>query len=147
VHFTFTAVDTAGNPSTPAGGSTVTVTITPVAPADGALNVIVNGPVSSTKTSKALVGKVTNTGTTTFTVCDTDFTWNVTVNGAPTGSVTMPAACATLGPGASHRFKATWTYPAGSVATGNTVVFTGTVNVAGDPTPGDNTDTETRTAK
>jgi hypothetical protein len=143
VTFTFNATDTAS-----LTGNTSTATVNIAAPInDGSLNVIVNGPVSSTKTSKALVGKVTNTGNTTFTVCDTNFSWVVTVNGAPTGSVTMPAACATLSPGASHRFKATWNYPAGSVATGDTVVFQGTVNIAGDPTPGDNTDMETRTAK
>jgi Putative Ig domain len=128
--------------------ASLTLHVNPPPQNDGALDVIVNGPVSSTKTSKALVGKVTNTGQTTFQVCNTDFTWVVTVNGTTTGSVTMPSACATLGPGASKRFKATWTYPAGSVATGDTVVFTGSVNVAGDPTPADNTNiTETRIAK
>jgi hypothetical protein len=113
---------------------------------DGALDVIVNGPVASTKTSKAFVGKVTNTGTTSFQVCDTDISVVVTVNGTPTGTVAGTGACATLGPGASKRFKLTWTYD-GSVSTGNTVVFAGTLNVPGDPTPGDNLDTESRTAK
>jgi large repetitive protein len=142
--FQYNATDTAN-----LTGNTGTVTVNIAAPVvnDGSLDVIVNGPVSSTKTSKALVGKVTNTGTSTFQVCDTNFVWDVTVNGTSKGQVTMPAACATLGPGASHRFKATWTYAAGDVATGDQVVFTGTVNITGDPTTGDNTATETRTAK
>jgi hypothetical protein len=124
--------------------ASIPLTVTPPPANDGALDVIVNGPLSSTKTSKALVAKVTNTGTTTFQVCDTDIEPNWVV---PTGSVTMPAACATLGPGASKRFKATWTYGAGGLTPGQVVNITGTVTVTGDQTPADNTDTETRTAK
>jgi hypothetical protein len=126
--------------------ATLSLSVAPPPVNDGALDVIVNGPVASTKTSKAFVGKVTNTGTTSFQVCDTDISVAVTVNGAPTGSVAGTGACATLGPGSSKRFKLTWTYD-GSVASGDTVVFAGTLNVPGDPTPGDNLDTESRTAK
>jgi hypothetical protein len=139
-----TATDTDSPPET--ATATLSLTVTPPPVNDGALDVIVNGPVASTKTSKAFVGKVTNTGTTSFQVCDTDISVAVTVNGAPTGSVAGTGACATLGPGSSKRFKLTWTYD-GSVASGDTVVFAGTLNVPGDPTPGDNLDTESRTAK
>jgi hypothetical protein len=113
---------------------------------DGALAVIVNGPVASTKTSKNFVAKVTNTGTGPLEVCDTDIHVVVTVNGTGTGTAAGTGVCATLGPGASKRFKMTWTYD-GSVATGDTVVFVGTLDVPGDPSPGDNIATESRTAK
>jgi hypothetical protein len=121
--------------------ASIPLTVTPPPSNDAALDVIVNGPLSSTKTSKALVAKVTNTGTTTFQVCDTDISWAV-----PTGSVSMPAACATLGPGASKRFKATWNYDAG-LTSGQVVDITGTVTVAGDTNTTNNSNTETRTVK
>jgi large repetitive protein len=237
VTFPFTAVDTAGNPSTPAGGSTVTVTITPIphvaittsslpnaqegqpysatlaatggttpytwsatglpanlavdpstgvisgTPAagtagtysigvtvtdsdvtpetatatlsltvvpppvnDGSLAAVVHGPVRSAVTSKSFAGKVTNTGTNTFTVCDTDISWVVTVNAAPTGTVSSTTpGCVSLAPGGSTSFKYSWSYDS-SVAKGNTVVFTGTLSVAGDPTPTDNTSSVTKIA-
>jgi hypothetical protein len=144
VTFQYNATDTSANVSTSPGTVTVHIVGQVV---DGALDVIVNGPVASTKTSKAFVGKVTNAGTGTLHVCDTDFSWAVTVNGTPTGSVAGTGACADLGPGASKRFKFTWTYPAGSVVTGDAVSITGTLNVAGDVNAGNNSDTETRTAK
>jgi len=148
VTFQYNATDTATPPNTSTSPGTVTVHIGAPPVNDGALNLIVNGPVASTKTSKAFVGKVTNTGTTTFQVCDGDISpLVVTVNGSPTGTAAGTGACATLGPGASHRFKLTWNYPAGSVTAGSTVVFAGTLNVSGDPSPGDNFDTESRTAK
>jgi len=109
---------------------------------DGALDVIVNGPVSSTKTSKNFVGKVTNTGTGTLTVCDTDVAWTV-----PTGSVTGTGACADLGPGASKRFKFTWTYGAGGLTPGQSVTIAGDLNVNGDVNQGNDTDSATRTVK
>jgi large repetitive protein len=133
--FTVQVMDSLGATDT----ADLSITVTPPVVTDAALDVIVNGPLSSTKTSKALVGKVTNTGNSTIQVCDTNFSCTV-----PTGSVTMPAACARLGPGASKRFKATWDYGSG-LTPGQVVDITGTVTITGDPTP--NTDTETRTAK
>jgi hypothetical protein len=144
VTFQYNATDTSNNVSLSPGTVTVNIVGQVV---DGALDVIVNGPVSSSKTSKAIVGKVTNAGTGTLHVCDTDFSWAVTVNGTPTGSVAGTGACSDLGPGASKRFKFSWTYPAGSVVTGDAVSITGTLNVAGDVNAGNNSDTEARTAK
>jgi len=109
---------------------------------DGALDVIVNGPVSSTKTSKNFVGKVTNTGTSTLTVCDDDIVWTVSP-----GSVTGTGACADLAPGASKRFKFTWTYGAGGLTSGQSVTITGDLNVDGDVNQGNDTDSATRTVK
>ena len=139
-----TATDVDSPPET--ATTTLSLTVTPPPVNDGALDVIVNGPVASTKTSKAFVGKVTNNGTTTFEVCDTDIGVAVTVNGTPTGPVAGTGACATLGPGASKRFKLTWTYGA-ALAPGDAVTFTGLLNVPGDPTPGNNADSEDRVAK
>jgi hypothetical protein len=118
--------------------------VTPPPTNDGALNVIISGPLRSATDHKTVVGKVTNTGMTTFTICGTDITWTV-----PVGSVTQDTGCATLGPGASKRFRNTWSYDAQVVA-GQSYTVTGsalTGPLAGDPTPGDNTDMETRTAK
>ena len=112
------------------------------------MDVIVNGPTSSNKTSKSLVAKVTNEGTSTIEVCDTDITWDIEVDGVnSTGSVSEPADCKTLGPGASTRFKATWTYGAGEVATGAVVNYMATVTVPDDFDASNNTDSEIRTAK
>jgi hypothetical protein len=95
-----------------------------------------------------LVAKVTNEGTSSITVCDTDISWDIEVNGVnTTGSVSEPAACKTLGPGASTRFKATWTYGAGEVTTGAVVNYMATVTVANDFNAANNTDSEIRTAK
>jgi hypothetical protein len=112
------------------------------------MDVIINGPTSSTKNSKSLVAKVTNEGTSTITVCDTDISWDIEVNGVnTTGSVSEPASCNTLGPGASTRFKATWNYGAGEVTTGAVVNYMATVTVANDFDAANNTDSEIRTAK
>jgi hypothetical protein len=150
VTFGFSATDTAGNVS--ATTATGTVTITPVeSPAqnDGSIAVVVHGPVRAAAGDKTVSAKVTNTGSTTFTVCDTDISWDITVNGSPTTGAVAPtkAACVDLGPGSKHMFKYVWTFGAGEVNPGATASFTATVNIAGDPTPADNTATETATAK
>jgi hypothetical protein len=51
--------------------------------------------------------------------------------------------CVTLGPGASKRFRFSWTHDA-TVVSGATVVFTGTVTVPNDNNSANNSDTETR---
>jgi hypothetical protein len=140
--FTVQVMDSLGATDT----ADLSITIAPPVVNDFALDVIVNGPVASTKASKNFVGKVTNAGTGTLEVCDTDITVIVTVNGNPTGSTAGTGACATLGPGASKRFKLTWTYGAGVLTPGDAVSFAGALNVPGDPTPGNNVDTEDRIA-
>jgi hypothetical protein len=237
--FTFTAVDTVGNPSTPVGGSTVTVTIVPVphvaisttslpgasegvpytatltatggtppymwsatglptglsvdpatgvisgTPASGSagsynvavtvtdsdspaemanatlsltvgvppacdafMDVIVGG-VRSAASATRFVDKVTNVGTGPCTVSDTNIANTITVNGTPTtGSVAaLNPGTFTLGPGASKRFRFSWTHGVGEVTPGATVVFQATVTVPGDTITANNSDTETRTAK
>jgi hypothetical protein len=146
VTFQYNATDTSGNVSASPGTVTVNIIGQVI---DGSLDVIVSGPTRTAAGDKTIVGKVTNLGTGPLTVCDTDIAWAITVNGAPTtGSVTPKnAGCSTLGPGSSHRFRFTWTFGAGEVSAGVVVDYTGTVNVAGDVNAGNNTDTETRTAK
>jgi hypothetical protein len=96
----------------------------------------------------SVVAKVTNAGTSTITVCDTDIAWDIEVNGVDTtGSVSEQAGCKTLGPGAPSRFKASWTYGAGEVTPDATVSYTATVSVAGDINATSNTDVEVRIAK
>jgi hypothetical protein len=112
-------------------------------------DVIVNGPVTSTKTSKSFVFKVTNLGNTPTTITDADISRSVSINGTAAGSVSLSGVPVTIGPGASKRLKLVWSYDA-LLATGDTVVFNACVNVAGDtspPNPDNNCDSETRTAK
>jgi hypothetical protein len=142
--FTVMVTDSDVTPETATANLSITVAPPPVN--DGSLAAVVHGPVRSAVTSKSFAGKVTNTGTSTFSVCDTDISWVVTVNGAPTGSVSsLTPGCVSLAPGGSTSFKYSWSYDS-SVAKGNTVVFTGTLSVAGDPTPGDNTSSVTKIA-
>ena len=61
--------------------------------------------------------------------------------------MTEPASCKSLGPGASTRFKATWTYGAGEVTSGAVVNYMATVTVANDFKAANNTGSEIRTAK
>jgi hypothetical protein len=115
---------------------------------DVAMDAIVKGPTRTAAGDKALVAAVTNVGTSTVEVCDIDISWDIDVNGIPTtGSVNEPAACNTLGPGASAKFKATWTYGAGEPGAGALVSYTATVIVASDFNTTNNSDTELRTAK
>ena len=134
----------------PAGmcsNDTATVNVTVALP-DASGLVIVNGPVSHTKTSKAFVFKVSNVGTAPMTITESNITpTGVTVNGTATGTVTVSPFTKTLNPGASTRVKLDWSYGAGALATGNTVVFSACVNVAADPITSNNCDTETATAK
>jgi hypothetical protein len=142
--FTLQVCDTSNACST----DSVVITVHPQPVVDASMNAIINGPTRTAAGDKALVAKVTNLGTGPLLVCDTDISWAITVNGTPTtGNVSEPAACSTLSPGGSHRFKATWTYGAGEPGVGATVVYTATVSVANDSNAGNNSDTETRTAK
>jgi K319L-like, PKD domain len=109
--------------------------------------VIVNGPVSSTKTSKSFVFQVTNFGVTPITFDESNITSSVDVNGTPTGSVTVNPFTKTLNPGASTRVKLVWSYPAGSLVEGDAVVFHACLSLPGDPDPADDCDDETATAK
>jgi Calx-beta domain/K319L-like, PKD domain len=110
--------------------------------------VIVNGPVSSTKTSKAFVFKISNFGMVSITVDPaTDITGSVDVNGTETGIVTPNSGTKTLSPGASTRVKLVWSYSAGSLATGDSVVFHACMNLPGDIDPTNNCDDQTATAK
>ena len=66
---------------------------------DAAGTVIVNGPTSTRKTSKAFVIEVRNTGTAPLTVSSTDVDASVSVNGTETGSVTVDPAHEDAEPG------------------------------------------------
>jgi hypothetical protein len=128
---------------------TATVTVNAVfAPLTDATGIVIlNGPVSSTKTIKAFVFKVTNVGMTPITLnLATDISSTVDVNGAPTGSVTMSPGTKTLSPGASERVKLSWSYPTGSLAPGDAVAFHACANAAGDIDATNNCDDATRTA-
>ena len=84
--FQLTVTDNDGATDT----DTVVVTVNappPVVDATG--TVIVNGPTSTRKTSKAFVVEVRNTGTAPLTVSSTDVDASVSVNGTETGSVTV----------------------------------------------------------
>jgi hypothetical protein len=137
------------DPSNACDTDSVTVNVTaPITVADASIDAIINGPTKSRGSSKALVAKVTNLGTAPLTVCGTDVTWAITVNGTPTsGSVAVASGCKTLAPGASTRLKATWTYGGSEVTSGASVSYTAHVGVAGDVDAGNDSDTETATAK
>ena len=83
--FELTVTDNDG--ATDTDSVTVTVNAPPMIDATGV--VIVNGPVSSTKTSKSFVYKVTNVGTTPITINESNITSSVDVNGLLTGSVAV----------------------------------------------------------
>jgi hypothetical protein len=119
----------------------VTAVVVPVFDASGL--VIVNGPVKAGQTAKTYVFKVTNTGNQTLTINPTtDITGTVTINGTANGSVSSLTGTKTLSPGSSARFRLRWTGTT-ALATGDTVVFSASVTVAGDPTPADNSDSAT----
>jgi hypothetical protein len=144
-NFTVMVTDSDSTPET--ATANLSITIAPMQVTDGALTAVVHGPVRSAVTSKGIAGKVTNVGTSTFTVCDTNISWVVTVQGTGTGSVTSNSpSCVSLAPGGSTSFKYTWSYPAGSVVKGNTVVFTGTLSVTGDLNPSNDTSMVTKVA-
>jgi hypothetical protein len=128
--------------------STDTVTIHVQAPPmiDASGDVIVNGPVSHTKTSKNFVFKVSNVGTTSITINPGDITSSVDVNGTTTGSVSVAGLPVTIGPGASKRLKLSWSYGSALVG-GETVDFNACVNMTGDIDTSNDCDTATVTAK
>jgi hypothetical protein len=113
---------------------------------DAALDVIVNGPVSHTKTSKSFVLKVTNLGNQAQTITASDISTDVTVGGVSTGTVSVAGLPVTLNPGASKRLKAVWTYGSALVG-GETVEFNACVNLTGDIDTNNDCDTATVTAK
>jgi len=130
------------------GTDSVTINVNPPPMPDATGVVIVNGPVSSSKTSKSFVFKLTNVGATAITVNESNITEeSVSVNGTATGSVAVGSFTKTLNPGASTRVKLSWSYPAGSLLTGDTVVFHACVDVAGDIDPTNNCDDQSATAK
>jgi hypothetical protein len=136
VTFQLTVTDQAGKTST----DSVTITAAVIVVSDASGQVIVNGPVKAGQTAKTYVFKVTNTGNQTLTINPTtDIAGTVTINGTANGSVSSLTGTKTLSPGSSARFRLRWTGTT-ALATGDTVVFSATVTVAGDPTPADNTD-------
>jgi archaellum component FlaG (FlaF/FlaG flagellin family) len=123
---------------------TINVQAPPIVDASGQL--IVNGPVTSAKTSKSFVFKVTNMGSSPLTINAGDVSASVDVNGTTTGSVSVSGLPTTLGPGASKRLKLVWSYDS-LLATGDTVVFNACVNVTGDIDTTNDCGSATRTAK
>jgi Calx-beta domain/K319L-like, PKD domain len=123
----------------------VTVPGEPLLDATGV--VIVNGPVTSAKTSKSFVFKVSSVGMAPITFNESNITSSVDVNGLLTGSVAVNPFTKTLTPGASTRVKLSWSYPAGSLATGDSVTFHACVNLTGDIVPTNDCDDATATAK
>jgi hypothetical protein len=145
--FTFTLeVCDEANPVSLCNTDTVVVTVL-VGVTEASGIVIVNGPVSSTKTSKLFVFKVANIGMTPITLdFATDITSSVDVNGVPTGSVVVNPGTKTLTGGTSTRVKLSWSYPAGSLVAGDAVVFHACVNLPGDIDPTNNCDDAAATA-
>jgi hypothetical protein len=131
----------------PLGGDSVTINVLAPPMIDATGVVILNGPVSSTKTSKSFAFKVTNVGMTPITVTESNITSSVDVNGVLTGSVAVNPSTKTLTPGASTRVKLAWSYAAGSLVAGDSVVFHACVNLAGDIVTTNNCDDATVTAK
>jgi hypothetical protein len=136
----------AGDPDQMCDTASVTISVLAPPMIDASGQVIVNGPVSHTKTSKNFVFKVTNVGTTSITINSGDITSSVDVNGTTTGSVSVAGLPVTIGPGASKRLKLSWSYGSALVG-GETVVFNACVNLTGDIDPLNNCDSATVTAK
>jgi large repetitive protein len=145
-NFTVMVTDSDSPAETATAALSINVTVLPAC--DASMNVIVGG-VRSGASGKTFVAKVTNVGTASCTVSDTDIANAITVNGAPTtGSIApLNPGTFTLGPGASKRFRFHWTYGAGEVTPGATVVFSSTVTAAGDANAANNSESETRIAK
>jgi hypothetical protein len=131
------------------GTDTDSVTISvnaPPAVVDASGSVIVNGPTSSTKTSKTFVVVVTNTGTSPLTVSPADVDGEVLVNGSPLGSIAPKTSSSkTLSPGAKTRFRFQWSYT--GLTAGATVEYDACVGVAGDINAGNDCGSVTVTAK
>jgi K319L-like, PKD domain len=144
--FTLEVCDEA-NPAVLCDTDTVMITVVPELVTDATGAVIVNGPVSSTKTSKNFVFKWANVGMAPITFNESNITSSVDVNGTPTGSVAVNPFTKTLTPGASTRVKLVWSYAAGSLVAGDSVVFHACLNLAGDIDPTNNCDDATVTAK
>jgi hypothetical protein len=125
---------------------TVTIHVQPII-IDTTAFVIVNGPVSSTRTSKPFVFKVINFGMVPITIDASDVTSTVDVNGTQTGAVSVNRFTKTLNPGASTRVKLVWSYAAGDLATGDAVVFHACLHLPGDIDPTNDCDDATETAK
>jgi len=115
---------------------------------DATAELILNGPTRSAATKKGFVVRVTNLGMGPITIDPaTDTSAVVTVNGSPAGSVELKSTNSkTLGPGARTRFRYQWNLE-GSLLPGDTVVYSGTVSLADDADPGNNTDSATATAR
>ena len=151
VTFQFNATDGVSTGNT----ATVTVTIVPVQAVviDDQVNAIAGNPRSATD-HKTIVAKVTNLGTGTWHVCDTDISWTILV-GTPgmdlPGDTTtaLNPACVDLGSGASKRFRFSWNYgTALTTHVGETALLTASVPVrAGDTNTANNTDTEQQVVK
>jgi hypothetical protein len=126
----------------------VTINVNALPMIDATGEVIVNSPVSTSKTRKSFVYKVTNIGTTPITLnFATDISGSVDVNGTTTGSVSVNPGTKTLSPGSSTRVKLVWSYPAGSLVGGDTVVFHACANLAGDIDTTNDCDDATFTVK
>ena len=108
---------------------------------------IVNGPVSSRKTSYSFTFEVRNIGMTPITVNAGDIVPSVEVNGTPTGTVSVSGLPVKISPGAKKKLKLNWSYSAGAVATGDSVVFNACVNVASDIVTSNDCDSASTTAK
>jgi YVTN family beta-propeller protein len=115
----------------------VTITVNPPPPLiDATGMVLLNGQVTSAKTSKSFIFKVSNVGLVPITLNPaTDITSSVDVNGTPTGSVSSNSGTKAITAGASTRVKLVWSYSAGDLAAGDVVAFHACANVAGDIDP------------
>jgi hypothetical protein len=110
--------------------------------------VIVRGPTRTSAGSKDIVAIVDNVGTSSVDVCDSDISWDISVNGqTTTGSVLSNPDCKILDPGAFGRFRFTWTYGIGELAVGDAVRYTATISAPNDFNASNNSDSELRIAK
>ena len=110
---------------------------------DAAAKVLVAGKVFDlgNKDFMAYVIKVTNVGTSGITVNSrTDISTQVKVNGTVNGSVAVLPLTRRLNPGQSALIPVLWT---GNVRPGDSVQFSGCVNLAGDTNTANNCDSVT----
>jgi uncharacterized repeat protein (TIGR01451 family) len=137
--------DPDSEPGTAEGDTYDTEAVTPVA--DPSINasasVDVNGPTRSAAKSKGFTVFVNNVGSASFNISSGDV--DVEVNGS-TSTVSCDSFSTTLAPGKSKKFRCTWSPVSRGIASGSSVTYSATVNVAADGFAGNDTGDVTVTA-
>jgi uncharacterized repeat protein (TIGR01451 family) len=129
----------------PAQDDRATQVTTPFDPdLDATVSVDVNGPTRAAAKNKGFVVTVSNAGTTTFTVTNSNLV--VTVEGT-SSVVSCRTFTAVLAPGTSARVRCTAALVNLGLSPGDSVDYSATVNLVLDAVTGNNSDTATFTAK